>query len=44
MFDFLIWSRHISRDHNVKAQEDLEMNFWGKMHLVLGIVARKIAS
>ena len=29
------WSRDIPRDYNVKAQEDLEINFWGKMVLLL---------
>ena len=35
-----------SRDHNlnVKAQENLKIYFWGKVHFVLGLLARDIAN
>ena len=34
-----------SRDHNlnVKAQENLKIYFWGKVHFVLGFLAKDIA-
>ena len=38
------WSRDISRDYNVKAPEDREINFWVKMRLVVGNLARNIAN
>ena len=38
------WSRDIPRDYNVKAPEDLEINFWEKIRLVVGNLARNIAN
>ena len=32
------------RDHNFKAQEDLKIYFWEKIHFVPGIQARDIAN
>ena len=35
-----------SRDHNlnVKAQENLKIYFWGKVHFVVGLLARAISN
>ena len=44
IFDF--WSRDMSCDRNLnlKAQEALKNYFWGKIHIVLGLLARDVAN